>query len=73
MKIEKVKLDGRRVGNGEFKQFLHALKDLRKGESFLYNARSHHRLSVSILQHLFDRTYTVRKVEEEKYRIGRIS
>jgi hypothetical protein len=73
MKIEKVKLDGRRGGSGEFKEFLHALRDLKKGESFLYKAASHHRLSVSILQHLFDRAYTVRKEGEDQFRFGRIS
>jgi hypothetical protein len=73
IKIEKVSVNKSQTRNKDFGSFVVALRDLKVGESFLHPVQSHHRLAVTIMQHLFDRQYTMRKHDAKTHRIGRIA
>jgi hypothetical protein len=68
--IEPVGNGGR--GNGAFREFVFALRDLKKGQSFLWELSSNDRMAVSIVQMLLDRQFITRKQDNGKFRIGRI-
>lgn len=60
-------------GNGNFREFVTALRDLKKGQSFLYpDLASNDRMAISIVQMLFNREYVTRK-EGKAFRVGRVA
>lgn len=72
IKIEKVAVQALKSGRGgNFQAFVLALRDLKKGESFLYPLASNDRMAIAIVQLLLERDFVTRK-EGGMYRIGRV-
>lgn len=55
----------------DFKGFILALRDMEKGQSFLWKIVSTDRIAISVIGMLLDRRYVARK-EGELHRIGRV-
>lgn len=75
VKIENVPIEpigngGR--GNGAFREFVFALRDLKKGQSFLWELSSNDRMAVAIVQMLLDRQFITRRQDKGQFRVGRI-
>jgi hypothetical protein len=75
IKVENIAVNKGYSRNKDFGVFVETLRDLKVGESFVHNFQSHHRLAVTIMQHLFHRQYTTRKEpgNARGHRIGRIA
>jgi hypothetical protein len=71
LKIEKVPMLKTRTYNGEFQDFVMALRALKVGESFVYKLASNNRMAISIAQYLLDRRFTCQR-EKDSFRVGRI-
>lgn len=67
--IEPIGNGGR--GNGAFRDFVFALRDLKKGQSFLWDLSSNDRMAIAIVQMLLDRQFLTRKQDCGKFRVGR--
>lgn len=74
LKIENVPVEpvGGRRGNGTFRDFVLALKNLKKGQSFVWEMSSNDRMAIAIVQILLERQFVTRKQEGGKFRIGRV-
>lgn len=59
-------------GNGAFREFVLALKELHKGQSFVWELSSNDRMAIAIVQMLFDRQFITRKQPDGKFRVGRL-
>jgi hypothetical protein len=55
----------------DFRGFVQALKDMEKGQSFLWQIVSTDRIAISVVGMLLDRRYVARK-EGDQHRIGRV-
>lgn len=73
VKIEDVPVTVSRAkrSEGDFRQYVQALANLKKGQSFLWKLSSNDRMAISIVQMLFNRRFVARK-EDDTFRIGRI-
>lgn len=73
IKIDNKALEPRNSYNrNDWVEYLLALSALKVGQSFLFaNPQSNHRLAIGILQHTQEKTFSMRKEINGKYRIGR--
>lgn len=75
LKIENIPVEpigNNHRGNGAFREFVFALRDLKKGQSFLWDLSSNDRMAVAIVQMLLDRQFITRRQNDGKFRVGRI-
>ncbi len=72
LKIENIKV--RRVSRHDsaLGDFIAALKQLKVGQSFLYDLKSNHRTAIQIVQHVLDRRF-ISRAEKTTFRVGRVT
>jgi len=58
-------------GKGAFREFVLALKALKRGQSFVWEMSSNDRMAIAIVQILLDRQFITRR-EGDSFRVGRL-
>ncbi len=73
LKVENIAVTSRSAGTsrGDFREFVRTLRDMKKGQSFMWRLSSNDRMAISIVQILFDREFVSRR-EGDAFRVGRV-